>query len=185
MKLRLEIPKAMIEVLQACLGATSADCRLDCGADRRVVTTAASPPVVRAEYGGARSASIRNNLGVALYDSGMRKQEQGQKDAAVRCFEAAHEQLSGPSRSSPRTPAPEQPRRRKVGAGRGGRCQARFDDALKVDPDHKEATFNAGVAQGHRDGARRRSTAPGCRRVEDGRGKVELASAVSFGQGSR
>ena len=78
-KLRLEMPNAMIKVLQACLGgdeALTVDSIVELTG--KLVTTATSSPVVRAEdMTAAQSASIRNNLGVALYDSGMGKQKQG------------------------------------------------------------------------------------------------------------
>ena len=64
-------------------------------------------------------------------------------------------------------------------------AQQRFDDALKAEPDHKEATFNAGVVIGNKEEGSAaqmdRTGAAGV--VEDGRGKVDLTSAVCFASG--
>ena len=129
-----------------------------------------------------RSTSIRNNLGVALYDSGVRKQERGEKGAAVRCFDAASAQLERAVEAQP-----EDARALnnlgvvKWAQGEAGDARRRFDDALEAAPDHKEATFNVGVVQGQKQGVAAqvdRTGAAGA--VDDGRGKVELASAVRF-----
>ena len=93
--LRVVVPQGMIEVLQACFGADTA-LTVDAivALTSKLLTAPVLPPEDTEGMASPRCANIRNNLGVALYDSSMQKQKQGHEDAAARCFEVARQQLA-------------------------------------------------------------------------------------------
>eukprot|EP00935_MAST-01C_sp_MAST-1C-sp1_P002268 g2268.t1 len=187
-KLQVVVPQGVLKVLKACF---AADATLTIDSIVTLTSKFCSnvPSATEATVGltALRSVNIRNNLGVALFDSGVIKQEQGQKDAAARCFCGARSELeqaivahSGDARTL-----------NNLGVVRWAQGEAEsakgcFDDALEEEPDHLAATFNIGLLQSGRDWTTAqvdRSGAAGA--VEDGRGKVELANAVSYAPGQQ
>ncbi len=182
--MRVQVPKGVVEVLQACFSADES-LTVDSIVELTTKLCKHSTPSTGGGMAVGRCANIRNNLGVALFDSGMQKREENKNDESARSFKAAHAQLEhaiAAHRDDARTL--NNLGVVKLTQGMVDEAQKCFDDALKADPGHREATFNR--SQSSREGATvqlDRTGAAGA--VDDSRGKVNLASALSFAPGQQ
>eukprot|EP00935_MAST-01C_sp_MAST-1C-sp1_P000968 g968.t1 len=181
---RVAVPTGVVEVLQACF---SADKSLTVDSIVELTTKLCDQLTLSTSEGMAarRCANIRNNLGVALFDSGMLKREEDKEDESMRFFEAAQSQLEhGITSHSDDARTLNNLGVVKLTQGMADEAKECFDNALAADPNHAAATFNK--SQGDRVGASLlldRTGAAGA--VEDSRGKVELTSALSFAPGQQ
>eukprot|EP00935_MAST-01C_sp_MAST-1C-sp1_P002476 g2476.t1 len=184
--MRVAVPNDVLEVLRMCFGA---DESLTIESIVEVKSTTSNAPPVD-EVGGMaaqRHVNIRNNLGVALFDSAVRKQERGQEDAATRCFDAARSELE----RAIAVHADDACALNNLGVvkwaqGEAGGAKGYFDHALEADPDHAAATFNVSLLQSDRDWTTALIDSSGAAgAVEGNGGKVELTSAVSFAPGQQ
>jgi hypothetical protein len=94
-KLRVAVPEGMLPALQACFGdeSTAAAITVDTVVERLAGAFELQPLSLRDGLGDRHCTSILNNLAVALYDDGAKKQEGGGDAAATRCFQVALLQL--------------------------------------------------------------------------------------------
>jgi tetratricopeptide (TPR) repeat protein len=182
-KLQVMVPEGMLPVLQACFGkeTTAATFTVDTVVERLEGAFKFKPLPLRDGLDDRHCTSIRNNLAVALYDDGVSKQV-GRDDAgAARCFQVALLQLEKAvivadtdARTQNNLGAVKLALDKKDEAAL--RC---FEKALEADPNHAPAIFNK--AQGHNEAAALqldRTGAAGA--MDDDRGKLELANAVTF-----
>jgi tetratricopeptide (TPR) repeat protein len=141
------------------------------------------PLSLRDGLGGRHCTSSRNNLAVALYDDGLATQVGGDDAGAARCFQIALLQLEK-AVSVAGTDARTQNNLGvlKLALDKEDETALKcFEKALEADPNHAPATFNKAQRQGHDEAAALqldRTGAAGA--MEDGRGKLELANAVTF-----
>eukprot|EP00935_MAST-01C_sp_MAST-1C-sp1_P002334 g2334.t1 len=183
--MRVAVPKDMVEVLHACF---SADDSLTVDSIVELTAKLCTHATPSTDEGMSKGhfANIRNNLGVALYDSGVQKQEQGKNEGAARCFEAASAQLEHAITAN-HDDARTLNNLGVVKLTQGMKEQARscFDDAIKADPGHAAATSNISLLEGTRQGTATLDRTGAAGAVEDSRGKVDLAKALIFAPGQQ
>jgi tetratricopeptide (TPR) repeat protein len=186
-KLRMAVPEGMLPVLQACFGkdTTAATITVDTVVERLEGAFKFKPLLLRNGLGDRHCTNIRNNLAVALYDDGAAKQVGGGDAGGARCFQVALLQLEKAVRVAGTDACTEN----NLGVVRLAldkedetalRC---FEKALEADPNHAPATFNKAQRQGQ---GQRKAAALQLDRtgaasaMDDDRGKLELANAVTF-----
>jgi serine/threonine protein kinase/energy-coupling factor transporter ATP-binding protein EcfA2 len=167
--LRVALPSDMLELLQNCLGFGAAPRDLTINFPVELMSRASlRSPVPTEGLNGKRCANIYNNLAIALSDS-------GHHDKAHTLLERAVAADSGDVRSQNNLGVV------KLAQGEVDSAFNCFHKALKLEPDHQLATFNAGVRERHEAGAVARFDRSGVAGVvEDSSGQVALAGAVSF-----
>jgi tetratricopeptide (TPR) repeat protein/predicted Ser/Thr protein kinase len=181
--LRVALPRLMAKVLEPCFdGQPTALITVDTLVNRMVAAFSCEPIRTQGGIANQRCADIRNNLAIALYDSGVALEEQTKAVNASHCFEAADTQLEealaiiatdarslcnhGVVKLKLRLP------------NLAAQC---FDRALDLVPDHAAATFNRGLVSGRKKRVTAQLDRAGAASVvQDDRGKLELVSAVRF-----
>eukprot|EP00935_MAST-01C_sp_MAST-1C-sp1_P002232 g2232.t1 len=185
--IRVAVPKGVVEVLHACFSADES-LTVDSIVELTSKLRGHSTPSTAKGMAAGRCANIRNNLGAALFDSGMLEEEQDKKKEATRYFEASHAQLEH-ALVAQRYDARTLNNLGVVKLTQGMVKEAKqcFENALAEDPDHAAATFNLSLAQGRKGKGATvqldRTGAAGV--VDDGRDKKDLASALSFAPGQQ
>jgi serine/threonine protein kinase len=181
-EMRVAVTGGVLEVLQACFG-TDESLTVNSIVELTRKLSTRSRPQVKGMM-AHRSVSSRNNLSLALFDSGVPKQEQGHQVEAKHYFEAAHNQLelaNDSNDSDARTLNNLAVVKLKLGdTNEAAECL--FKRALQVEPNHKESTFNTALLNGdcveNAEPLLDRTGASGV--ATDPCGKVELVNAVRF-----
>jgi tetratricopeptide (TPR) repeat protein len=168
--MRVALPSGMLGVLQHCLGFGAAPTEgptTNSPTELMSTAFACSPVLTEVGLNGKRCANIYNNLAVALSDD-------GHHGKALTLLEQAVAADRDDARSKNNLGVV------KLAQGEVDGAMRCFHEALKIEPDHPLATFNASMKECREDAIAQfdRSGAVGA--VEDRSGQIELADAISF-----
>eukprot|EP00935_MAST-01C_sp_MAST-1C-sp1_P002698 g2698.t1 len=119
-----------------------------------------------------RVSLMYDRVGAALYD-------QGAHDESLNVFELAINVHGDDARTQNNLGAV------KLMLGKPEEAKSCFDEAHRIYPDHKEATFNAGLLQPGSTARPQLDRSGAAGAVEDNRGKVDLANALIFAPGQQ
>jgi Tfp pilus assembly protein PilF len=173
--MRVEVPEGMVQVLQACLSETTAVLTTDAIVKQIANTFACPPPLIDTEevFSNKRYASIRGNLGIALYDD-------GHLDAALAQFERAHEVDSTDARTLNNLGVVKRIQ------GKSEEAMNHFEEVLMAVPNHGPATFNKSLEHtGNKEVEAKLDRTGAAGVVDDGRRKMDLVNAVRFAPGQQ